>query len=37
MRTPRTSGVLLGTALLAGALTAPPALAGVPARAPAAS
>lgn len=37
MRTPRTSGVLLGTALLACALTAPPALADVPARAPAAS
>src|SRR5690242_17020201 len=36
MRTSRTSGVLLGTALLAGALTAPPALADVPARAPAA-
>ncbi|MBO2457023.1 tyrosine-protein phosphatase [Actinomadura violacea] len=37
MRPHRTSAVLLGTALLAGALTAPPALADAPLRAPAAS
>ncbi|TMR29781.1 tyrosine-protein phosphatase [Actinomadura geliboluensis] len=35
MRTPRTSAALLGAALLAGALTAPPALAEAPNRAPA--
>ncbi|MEV4677061.1 tyrosine-protein phosphatase [Actinomadura sp. NPDC049382] len=35
MRTPRTSAALLGAALLAGALSAPPALAEAPNRAPA--
>ncbi|MDL4821778.1 tyrosine-protein phosphatase [Actinomadura opuntiae] len=37
MRPARTSGVLLGTALLAGALIAPPALADAPAQAPSAT